>query len=528
MDVSSANLLVPDEFQKSYLDLLNYPTNIILRGTNIYHSVLQSLKDRLDQIEPQLCLSRKEAVRQFEVPIRDLHTALGKDVEKANNHSPEKLSQWLGTNVVSFEKQQVQASRRDSKCRFIYIYSHNSSDRLLITRSSLAEVFTYHQVMPAYLDFIFVFGAQSDATDLRFTAFRHNIMMRDPPRMTPIPQLGRSGRCFQLCYNLKGAAIYHQFDVVYGTTLWIVTKGRLDLQQRFKELTGKDGRPEDKSFDTASQCLRSSLAAHLLYCYWSTESWRWYVRWMEEIIENESAMAIYGPRGPGFSHMQYKPHHIQDLQYWLDKASEAVTAMESNVNVISAMRNLYASLSARKDFPEELKEENDDDLIDFDSQLDDLINDFNMQLSRARLLVNITRDRKDLVSQHLNGQAAERTKQLNINLERDAIGMRVITIVTLVYLPATFVSTVFGTDVVKYQNDNAVQNGSSGSFSSIALTRWLQVTIPLTVVTLVLAWATFKVAHMQRRLREMRENPPGQTLARLSSITKSSPFNDQQ
>ncbi|KAK2765344.1 hypothetical protein FQN54_008190 [Arachnomyces sp. PD_36] len=295
---------------------------------------------------------------------------------------------------------------------------YNSRDQLLITRSSLTEVFTYHQVMPVFLDFIFVFGAQSDATDLRFSGFRQNTMMRDPPRRPSMPELGWSGRCFQLCYNLKGvtlklknssdstldewsirqAAVYHQFDVVCGTTLWIVVKGREDLHQRFKELTGKDGRPEDKTFETVPDCLRSSLAAHLLYCQWSTESWRWYIRWLEEVIEGESSMAIYGPRGPGFPHTEYKPYHIQELQSWLDKVNEAVMAMESNVDVISALRKFYANLLARKDFPALLKKENEDDLIAFDGQLDDIINDFKMQLSRARLLAGITRDRKDLRS----------------------------------------------------------------------------------------------------------------------------------
>ncbi|PGH11425.1 hypothetical protein AJ80_07103 [Polytolypa hystricis UAMH7299] len=217
-------------------------------------------------------------------------------------------------------------------------------------------------------------------------------------------------------------------------------------------------------------------------------------------------MAIYGRRGPGFSHMEYKAYHIQDLQYWLDKINEAVMAMDSNTEVISALQKFYASLTARKDFPESLKGENEDDLTAFDTQLGDLINDFKIQISRARLLVNITRDRKELVIQHLQGQAAERTEMLNINLEREAIGMRVVTIATLVYLPATFVSTFFGTDVVKYQNDNNVS--SDGSFSRIAMIRWLQVTIPLTFVTLLLAWATFKRAEMKRQFRELRQKQP--------------------
>jgi hypothetical protein len=169
----------------------------------------------------------------------------------------------------------------------------------------LAQILTHHQVMPVYLDFIFVFGAQSDPRDLRFSGFREQTMIKDPPR--GLAMLGRSGRQFQLCYNLKGvtlnknnkennklsewsirqAAIHHQFDVVNGTTLWIVTKGRLDIQQRFKQLTGRDGRPEDKSFGDVYECFRSSMAAHLMYCHWSTEDWRWYIRWLEDVIDSE-------------------------------------------------------------------------------------------------------------------------------------------------------------------------------------------------------------------------------------------------
>jgi hypothetical protein len=188
-----------------------------------------------------------------------------------------------------------------------YFYAENSRDQLKITRGALAQILTYHQVMPVYLDFMQVFGAQSDPRDLRFSGFREQITMRAHARGLSMPNIGRSGQHFQICYNLKGvtfkkeseeniklnewsirqAAIYHQFDVVYGTTLWIVTKGRLDIQQRYKELTGPEGNPEDKSFGSLDACFRSSLAAHLMYCHWATEDWRWYIRWLENVIDVE-------------------------------------------------------------------------------------------------------------------------------------------------------------------------------------------------------------------------------------------------
>jgi hypothetical protein len=60
--------------------------------------------------------------------------------------------------------------------------------------------------------------------------------------------------------------------------------------------------------------------------------------------------------------------------------------------------------------------------------------------------------------------------------------------------------TFFSTGVVQYQNNNSSNNNSapggdqrnSTSFSLVALERWLEVTLPLTLITVVLAYYFFK------------------------------------
>ena len=166
--------------------------------------------------------------------------------------------------------------------------------------------------MPCYLDYISVFGSHEFARDLRFSGFREQILLDRSVARLPIPDLGRSGRQFQLCYNLKAgarasdtptaagrnewhirqAAFHHQFDVDEGTTLWIVTKGNLDIKERIQSLTGEEGRDEDRAFATPEQCFRSSLPVHLLYCQWSTEEWRWYIQSLEDDIDQEVRKAI--------------------------------------------------------------------------------------------------------------------------------------------------------------------------------------------------------------------------------------------
>lgn len=161
--------------------------------------------------------------------------------------------------------------------------------------------------MPDYLDHLFLFGRQIDQSEIGFSSFREQMSLRSSRTSHSNDQLERSGKQYQLCYNLKGvtcthddlsdpigkefsirqAAIYHRFDVVSGNTVWIVTKGRTDLLERFKELTGKNARPEDRAFQTPEECLRSSLSAHLLFCHWATEDWRAYIKWLEGVIQQE-------------------------------------------------------------------------------------------------------------------------------------------------------------------------------------------------------------------------------------------------
>ncbi|ORX98952.1 hypothetical protein BCR34DRAFT_142252 [Clohesyomyces aquaticus] len=510
-----------DDFSTSYLHFINYPENLLQSSTNLYRSTLSAYKQRLDSAESDLCLvdGEDDVAGVFEVPIRDLETSTGKALDKLNVHSPEELTEWLGVVTTPDPENPdqclVTTRKKDPKCRFIYLYAQHSRDQLKVTRSSLTQILTFHQVMPIFLDFLMAFGSQSDPKDLRFSGFRQQSVMKPSPHRPPTPELGRSGCHFQMCYNLKGvrfakkfddrmkhdqwyiepAAFYHQFDAVSGNTLWIVTKGGIDIQQRYKDLTGSSGRPEDKTFKKLEDGFRSSLSAHLMFCHWSSEDWRWYFRWLEEIIDDESAMAVYGMRGPGYAHKQYRPRDFQDLHFWQDKTSEAVMVLETNVEVIRSLQKFYASLKTHEDLPITLKTDCESDISSFFSSLDGIVDDFNMHISRARLLVKIITDRKELVIQHLQGQIAERGEELNRRLEREAVLMRIVTILTLIYLPATFVSTFFSTDVVTFQNQDG-PNGStnSASFSSLALARWFQVTLPLTALTLFVAWTTYNLS----------------------------------
>lgn len=172
----------------------------------------------------------------------------------------------------------------------------------------LVFILTYHQVMPAFLDFMFSFGRQQYAQDFHFSGFHYESHLNAAERSLKIARLGRSGQEFHLCYNLKSVerypnaphwpwsirqmAVYHSFDVETGRTFWIVIKANQVMKDRITSAT-KDGttRSDLSSFDNTVHAFASSLAAQLLLCIWCAENWRWYINFLEETLREATGRA---------------------------------------------------------------------------------------------------------------------------------------------------------------------------------------------------------------------------------------------
>ncbi|ORY12543.1 hypothetical protein BCR34DRAFT_563656 [Clohesyomyces aquaticus] len=504
-------------FENSYKDYKNYPTNLVYRAS--YRKVLQSYQKRLEKASAKLFNNEGTKGDQIDVRFRDYNVAQGKfdEVQKDEIDNLTSMRVYLGdvSTATSWK-----FNKRDPKCRYVLIASEMNRMQLHISRVMTNLLLSFHQVMPSYLDFMSVFGLQLDQRDLRFSGFHEQTTLGVPQSKRPaVPQLGRSGHGYQLCYNLKAvvdkggegkrkewskrhAAIHHQFDVDNGTALWICTEGRKKdgLFDRIRDLTSDDKRKEDWSYGSKEESFISSLATHLTCCHWSIEEWRMYMGWLEETVEKETLAAISGSRNPieGVDRKNYTSDDLQLVQGYEDQVNEVIMILEANNDIMKSLSDFYDSLLKNDAFDAGLKDQCKENIREFVEQIGDMIYDANMQIRRAKLLVKITADRKALVLQHLQGQATEATLNLTYMSYKETIIMRIITIVTLIYLPATFVSTFFSTDVVKYQGQDA-----SGSFSSTAMFRWLQVTLPLSAITLGVGYAWYRYQTKKSKKRGM-------------------------
>ena len=292
---------VLSEFTDAYQRFSSYPLNVVGKGT--YHYASESRHSRLQELAPKLFTRDSKNVDvRFRDPARD-----GSAFERGQIADDCQLKSQLGD--LSIQDPQTSrvtgnmVTKRDPTCRFILLSGGHSRNALRITYEMFSRIMSYHQVMPEYLDFVSVFGVQEKPRDIRFGGFRSSTSLEQAQTSLAIPFLGRSGRTFRLCYNLKApernlsdlgkwsirqAAIFHHFDVETGTALWLLTKGELEpLRSRINYLTGPKGRPEDRSFSKPEDCFRSSIAVVLLLCHWSTEDWRWYIISLEDTFDRE-------------------------------------------------------------------------------------------------------------------------------------------------------------------------------------------------------------------------------------------------
>lgn len=365
----------------------------------------------------------------------------------------------------------------------------------------LLRLMSFYQVMPHYLDFLFVYASSHGRDkELHFSGFRTEKALMNPSLGTDIPELGRSGRKYQLCYNLKTAAskedgswkirqaaIHHQFDVGQGVQLWMVGDPHAAIKDRISELY-----PEHNiyptSFSTMGQSFKSSLEIHLVYARWATSEWRWNVKFLEDVAQDlvsrrhlqlnvgrtnqtKPVQTLTAALVKEKSHIEsLDPGSLGGVQRWEEKTNDTIMAMESNISIMTLLQRFYRGLVRDDDFPAKERQFCLRAVKDFSFQLDELICETQMQISRAKILVKIVADRKAIVSvnpstlpagfsertsnielpqliQHLQTQSALVSSKLTASMydqadrsAMEAIAVRIVTIVTLIYLPATFSS----------------------------------------------------------------------------------------
>ncbi|KAK2730033.1 hypothetical protein CKAH01_09811 [Colletotrichum kahawae] len=455
---------------------------------------------------------------EHSIPVRSI-SANGA-VDKINLRSNSEVRDFLGDVPTQTLRNTASTAgpfkyQKDENCRFIHLCTPSTVGPLQLHPRMLLRLMTFYQVMTPFLDFLYVYSSQhGEDRELRFSGFRTEKALVNPDSGTIIPELGRSGRRYQLCLNLKTVArkndgnweirqaiIYHQFDVGQGTQLWLIGDPHATLEKRVGELYHGSKR-YPTSFSTVSQGFMSSLEVHLDFAKWATSEWRWNLLFLEDRAKELTKPA----RIREISLLEtLEPASLTDMLTWEEKTNDTMMAMEYNVDIMRLLQRFYRDLLNDENFPANERLSCQKAMKTFSVRFEELVCEMQMQIMRAKALAKLVADRKTIIIQHLQTQSVIESSRLAASMfeqtersAKEAIAMRIVTMITLIYLPATFASTFFSTDVVKYEEVEV--------FSTFALTRFIEVTLPLMILTSFPAGVWFWMELRKRKRKSHKVN----------------------
>ena len=173
----------------------------------------------------------------------------------------------------------------------------------------------------------------------------------------------------------------------------------------------------------------------------------------------------------GDEHQEFSFSKLRKVHHIAEKANEAVLVLKQNIVVLAQLRQYYMSITKRRDFPKKLRDKCKDAIDDFELRIEGLENDMQTQILRLETLLRLLEDRKNLVKQiielkrlaklrkhqlhsildYQNTQANKYSTKSMFTMTEDmndiarktkieTVSMKVITLVTLFFLPGTFIS----------------------------------------------------------------------------------------
>ncbi|KAK2598084.1 hypothetical protein QQS21_005795 [Conoideocrella luteorostrata] len=280
-----------EQFATSCENASTYPQN--LSQCHGFEYKLKAYNDRLSLEKEKLFHDNKHAIFMWDLVDGAKAFSLSSEIESAT-----RLKEHLNKNLL------------DPLCRFVFLKTLNSRERMCCTFEQLTYLLSYHQVMPLFLDFCF--ELRSRIEPISTTLFRQKDYIGKHYIEQGLDHLGRSGSRLQHAFNILGfdeeksiggseyswplrhITVYHSFDVKLGRSFWIIIKGNDIMRKRITSSTGNQ-KANPSEINTPTGAFVASLRIHLLILEWCTNHWNDYIDSLYSKAREFSATVTHYP-----------------------------------------------------------------------------------------------------------------------------------------------------------------------------------------------------------------------------------------
>ncbi|KAL3494903.1 hypothetical protein BJX62DRAFT_222935 [Aspergillus germanicus] len=416
--------------------------------------------------------------------------------EKSNIYVFESTPQHAAhsfTNSELFESHISNTARPNA--RIVSIGCQNSLRPLGITEEGMRKLMSHYDIDASFFDLVVSFGDKPRSSDAGYGAM--SVKQRDDGSydmqylFTYAENDSTRGRGTP-SWRIRQVCVFHRYNPSGAGNLWLILHAcpSSKLQRQIEQMV--------------SACPNALLAEwssmHLLVFSTYLGGWRWCIRNLGDEIEQTVDIALT----LDFSKPKARDHkdglvQLLKQQYLGDRLVPLAARLRAALHTLRQFEKMNSLLRSKEFSSEEQCQSTADQVAHHISGLEGHIESVQVLERKVRgisdlLAVAVTVENQ-AVTIDINNKMLELNNKLvhltNKSLDENAT-VRIVTLVTLIYLPASFVSTLFGMNFFDF--------GESGNLE-ISHHFWIFIilAVPLTVVT-VGSW--YWLVQRRKKLRQ--------------------------
>ncbi|KAL8963666.1 MAG: hypothetical protein Q9183_004983, partial [Haloplaca sp. 2 TL-2023] len=204
---------------------------------------------------------------------------------------------------------------------------------------------------------------------------------------------------------------------------------------------------------------------------------------------------IYGQR-------VFRFRDLQDTQDFEENANDTILVLKLNINICKQIANFYRSLFKNQELPHTILDTCQESMLRFERRVQGVTSHMESQILRVEEFQN-TKLNKLLASESYKStrKMEKVTNEMSLiarETKTETVSMRIITLVTLFFLPGTFVATLMSTDIIRWDS-------GSRDYQSGALYAYLAICLPFMAATFIF-WGAYQ--YFERRKERQQKGRP--------------------
>ncbi|RYO54920.1 hypothetical protein AA0116_g9310 [Alternaria tenuissima] len=342
---------------------------------------------------------------------------------------------------------------------------------LMCSKEAMLTVIKTWQISSMFVDVLLKFGDQPQVFQ-ESSGFRQLCQSRD--------------QSFELCYQFIQTGVMHKFSFESRSSQIVIIHPSDDAvaQSKLEAMAESSHR---------AQLTRHPLTVHLIIIWSYLANWQDHIESLASDLEQIRRRIDVADISEPDAIPAINPERLQTLRHIEDKiVCKACKCLRSNIVLVKTLMSINTAFATKIPSLGESSYSVHQELQIMEHRLESHINAAETLAQRVQATLGLLTNLLDIGNQANSREISTRILRLTQEGVDDNATVKVITVFTLIYLPASFVASFLGMNVFDFKSEDGSLRASPQF--------WIYVvtTVPLTMLT-VGAWYLYKTRHNKLR-----------------------------